>query len=75
MNSILDRHKNVFGEELGTLQGFEEEINVDPTAKPVFCKDRSVPYAKVKEELERLVKQASWSLWSLQSGLLPLCQW
>ena len=60
VNSVLDRHKNVFREELGTLQGFEAKIYVDPTAKPVFCKARSVPYAmkvKVEEELERLVKQ------------------
>ena len=60
MNSILDRHKNVFRDELGTLQGFEAKIYVDPTAKPVFCKARSVLYAmkvKVEEELERLVKQ------------------
>ena len=60
VNSILDRHKNVFREELGTLQGFEAKIYVDPTAKPVLCKACSVPYAmkvKVEEELERLVKQ------------------
>ena len=60
MNRILDRHKNVFREELGTLQGFEAKIYVDPTAKPVFCKAHSLPYAmkvKVEEELEWLVKQ------------------
>ena len=47
-------------------------------ATMLFCKARSVPYAmkvKVEEELEQLVKQGSWSLWSLQSGLLPSCQW
>ena len=43
VNSILDRHKNVFHEELGTLQGFEAKIYVDPTARPVFCKARSGP--------------------------------
>ena len=38
VNSILDRHKNVFRDELGTLQGFEAKIYVDPTAKPVFVR-------------------------------------
>ena len=50
----------MFCEELGTLQGFEAKIYVDPTDKPVFCKAHSVPYVmkvKVEEELERLVKQ------------------
>ena len=52
----------MFHEELGTPQGLEAKIYVDPTARPVFYKACSVPYSyamkvKVEEELERLVKQ------------------
>ena len=42
------------------IQHLLNQIYVDPTAKPVFCKACSGPYAmkvKVEEELERLVKQ------------------
>ena len=45
---------------LGTLQGYEAKIHVDPGAQPKYCKARSVPYAmrgKVEEELERLVSE------------------
>ena len=75
VNSILDRHKNVFHEELGTLQGFEAKIYIDPTAKPVFCKARSVPYAmkvKVEEELERLVRQGILELVEFAEWAAPI---
>ena len=60
MQSVLDRHPEVFKSELGTLKGYEANISVDPDAQPRFCKARSVPYAmtgKVEEELERLEKE------------------
>jgi len=49
----------VFQEGLGTLVGYQAQIQVDPTATPKFCKARTVPYAYcslVNEELDRLVK-------------------
>ena len=55
---ILDRHTEVFKDELGLLT-MSAKIQVDPQAQPRFCKPRPVPYAlrdKVNEEIERLEK-------------------
>ena len=57
LQKILDAHKDVFGEGLGTLKGTEAKIYVDPSAPPKFMKARPVPYAlkaKVEKELDRL---------------------
>lgn len=54
----------MFQEDLGTLRGFEANIEVEPNATPRFCKARTVPYAlrgKVEEALNRLVEEASWN--------------
>ena len=54
---MLDVHKDVFGEGLGTLKGTEAKIYVDPGAAPKYMKARPVPYAlkaKVEQELDRL---------------------
>ena len=55
LQKILDAHKDVFGEGLGTLKGTEAKIYVDPNAPPKFMKARPVPYAlkaKVEKELD-----------------------
>ena len=60
LEEVLQRHSSVFQEGLGTLQGYEAKIYVDPEAKPTFCKARPIPYAmkaKVEEELDRLVSE------------------
>ena len=57
MQKILDTHKDIIGEGLGTLKGTEAKIYVDPNAPPKFMKVRPVPYAlkaKVEKELDRL---------------------
>ena len=49
----------MFADELGCVKGVKAKIYVDPEARPMFCKPRSVPFAfrkKVNEELERLEK-------------------
>ena len=49
-------------EGLGTLQGHEVAIVVDPQAAPCFSKARPVAYAvrpKVEAELERLVEEGT----------------
>ena len=59
LNKILSDYKEVFKSEMGTLEGFEVELKVDPDCKPKFCKARPVPYAvnqRTEKELERLVK-------------------
>ena len=55
LQKILDGHKNVFGEGLGTLKGTKAKIYVDPGATPKFMKAHPVPYAlkaKVEQELD-----------------------
>ncbi|KAL9978544.1 hypothetical protein ACROYT_G016071 [Oculina patagonica] len=59
LEEILQKHAQLFGEGLGTLQGTKAKIHVDPTATPIFHKARPVPYAlreKIEQDLERLEK-------------------
>ena len=54
---LLKKHSKIFSEDLGSLQGMEVKLHVDPTAKPKFFRARTVPYImreKVEKELERL---------------------
>ena len=62
LQSVLQRHRALFQEGLGTLQGHKVKIVTDPEATPRFCKARTVPYAlrdKVDAELSRLVKEGT----------------
>ena len=57
LHDVLNRHSEVFKDELGLVIGMTAKIHVDPQAQSRFCKARSVPYAlrgKVEQELERL---------------------
>ena len=45
LREILQKHAQLFGEGLGTLQGIKAKIHVDPKATPIFHKARPVPYA------------------------------
>ena len=57
---MLEANKEVFQDELGTLQGMEAKIYVDEKATPRYFKARPVPYALkkgVEDELERLEKE------------------
>ena len=59
LSEILQKHAQLFGEGLGTLQGTKAKTHVDPTATPIFHKARPVPYAlreKIEQDLERLEK-------------------
>ena len=42
---VLQRHAQVFANELGTLEGYEAKLIVDPDANPRFLKARPVPYS------------------------------
>ena len=65
---VLQRYRDVFRDELGTLKGVKVRLHVDPEATPRFFKPRSVPYAmkgKVEEELERLhIEPIQFSRWA-----------
>lgn len=57
LEEVLERHKEVFKEELGTYTGRATKIVVDPMETPRFCKARSVPYAmreRVNDQLKQL---------------------
>ena len=50
----------MFQDELGTLEGFQAKIYVDPDVVLPFCRARPLAYAVrplVEEELERSMKQ------------------
>ena len=58
----MGEYDGIFQEGLGTFQGYEAKIEVDPTATPRFCKARPIPYAmrqKVEDELSRLVTEGT----------------
>ena len=43
LQKILDVHRDVFGEGLGTAKGTVAKIYVDPAAPPKYMKARPVP--------------------------------
>ena len=60
LESLLKQHEGVFKDELGTLKGMKAKLHVDPQAKPLFYKARTVPFAlreQVELELDRLERQ------------------
>ena len=57
LQSVLDAHREVFADGLGTVKDVTAAIHVDPTATPQFYKANPLPYTlrkKVEQELERL---------------------
>ena len=60
LEQVLERHKEVFKEELGTVEGTKVAIHVNPNARPRFYKACPVPHAiqgKLKLELDRLERE------------------
>ena len=58
LQNLLEKYDVVFQDKLGSFQGQQAKIEVDPEATPRFCKARTLPYAmraKVEEEIDRLV--------------------
>ena len=57
LDTLLSKYKDLFKEELGTVQNYEVKLHVKSEASPKFCKARAVPYAlkePIERELERL---------------------
>jgi len=54
---LLERYPRVFNQKLGTMGHFEAALRLSKDAKPVFCKARSVPFALVGSDLDRLEKE------------------
>ena len=60
LQDVLDKNKDVFADDLGTIQPFTAKLSVSSGARPKFCRARPVPYAMrsaVEEELDRLEAQ------------------
>ncbi|KAI4896177.1 hypothetical protein NFI96_020575 [Prochilodus magdalenae] len=60
LDEVLEKHAEVFKEELGQLRGPKAKIQVDSEAQPRFYKPRPIPYAVkplVEQELQRLVEE------------------
>ena len=60
LNAVLDRHVDLFKEELGLVKGVKATLSVDKTATFRFFRARSVPFAlrdRVEAELDKLVKE------------------
>ena len=57
LTEVLQRHKGVFQEGLGKLEGTQVTLRVESEVQPKFYKARPLPFAlrsKVEEELKRL---------------------
>ena len=62
LQELLNKHADVFQDGLGTFKGRKARIEVEPDAKPRYCKARTVPFAlrqKVEAEIERLVAEGT----------------
>ena len=57
LDRVLDKHPEVFKDELGTLKDVKAQLFVKPEAIPKFYKPRPVPHAikgAIEQELDRL---------------------
>ena len=62
LQEVLGKYSEVFEKGLGTFNGEDVSIAVDPDASPQFHKARPLPYAMkkmVEDELDRLVKEGT----------------
>ena len=60
LNKLMQRHKALFSEGLGTIEPYRATLYIQPGAKPRFFKPRSVPFAirdALGSELDRLQQQ------------------
>ncbi|XP_022779630.1 uncharacterized protein K02A2.6-like [Stylophora pistillata] len=58
-NDVLEKHKMLFCAQGSGIKGFKGSLKLKEGAKPVFMKDRPVPYSlveKVEREYDRLVE-------------------
>ena len=60
LEMVLNRHQEVFSDELGKIKHVTAKIHVDSNERPRFFRPRQVPYAlrtRVEKELTRLEEQ------------------
>ena len=88
LKDMLHKHRMLFSNELGTLQGTKVTLQVDASVQPKFCKARPVPLAlqkKVAAELDQLeasgvIEKVTFSEWAApivpvlkQDGSIRIC--
>lgn len=79
LDSLLDKHKAIFKDELGTVETYKATLQVRPDAQPKFYKPRPVPFATkdaIGAELERLeaegiLERVSHSTWAAPIVAVP----
>ena len=54
LDTLLNKHKDLFKDALGTIHPFQVTLQVRPEAQPKYFKPRSTPYAAIEQELDRL---------------------
>ncbi|XP_015773362.1 PREDICTED: uncharacterized protein K02A2.6-like [Acropora digitifera] len=72
LDNVLTKHKSVFNDELGTMQGTKAKLFVKSGSKPKFFKPRPVPHAlkgAIEQELDRLegmgvIEKVRYSEWA-----------
>lgn len=72
LETLLEQHKPVFQEGLGTVKGAPTTLQLKPGAHPHFCKARLAPYAlkgAIEQELDRLeasgvIEKVKFSEWA-----------
>ena len=56
LSGILEKHKELFKDEVGTIRGTKARLHVDPNAQPKFFRPRTVPYA-LRSRMEQTLTQ------------------
>jgi len=59
LSKLLEKYKNVLSEEFAHIKKFKARLKLKPNVKPVFIKNRAVPFKileKVEKELENMVE-------------------
>ena len=72
LDNVLAKHKSVFTDELGTMQGTKAKLFVKPDSKPKFFKPHPVLHAlkgAIEQELNRLesmgvIEKVRYSEWA-----------
>ena len=59
LDNLLNKHSQMFKDELGLIKGTTAKLAVDTNAQPCFCNFRSIPFSlrnRVEQELDHLEK-------------------
>ena len=79
LRTTIQNHPNVFKQGLGTVKGITAKLELEPDARPKFCKAFPVPYAlqeAVEDEYNRLesegiVERVEFSEWATPMVHVP----